>query len=116
MSLLDNASDSAPLLVVFFMVSLACAVVKPSAWSMSSEVSADASSILNASFPVLSLVRIRRLSVLETDIMDAVTPVASVPELTLLIAVAMSSSESVVSTLIALPFTMNSPEISNAVS
>ena len=48
--------------------------------------------MVNASLPVLSLVRIMRLSVSETDIKVAVTPVASVPEFAVLIVDIMSAS------------------------
>ena len=65
--------------------------------------------MVNIVSPVLSLVRIMRLSVSETDIKVAVTPVASVPEFAVLIVDIMSASVSVDEILIPSPFMTNSP-------
>jgi hypothetical protein len=108
--LLENSSDFAPSPVEFLIAVLL--LVKPNDWTMSPD---DASSMVNLSLPVASLVRIKRLSVLEMERTDAVTPVALVPELALSMLTAISASVSVVLILIALPFITNSPEIPNAV-
>ncbi|MEE9215532.1 MAG: hypothetical protein V3U54_12320, partial [Thermodesulfobacteriota bacterium] len=86
----------------------------PNDWSIPVPV-ADASNMLNLPSPVLSLVRIKRLSVLEADSMVAVTPVALEPELALFIFTAISDNVSVVVIFIALPFMTNSPERFSAV-